>query len=208
MKGNSYSQNSEDLIISKYFGDYVGTLLDVGANDGITFSNSRHLIEKGWGAHLIEPAPTAWNLLFNRYEQNDKVHCHNCAIANDTGVFTLYESGAHVPNGKDVALVSTINQDELKRWPNVKFREVEIAALSFQNFMDIEGVRHFDFISIDCEGCDEEVLRQINLTAVGCKCLCIEWNSNGDLSRYYSEYCAHFGLKEIHRNAENIIFAR
>ena len=36
----NYSQNNEQNIILNYFKNYKGTLLDLGANDGITFSNS------------------------------------------------------------------------------------------------------------------------------------------------------------------------
>ena len=55
-----YSQNGEQKIILEYFQDkYKGKVLDIGANDGITLSNSRALIEKGWDGVLIEPAPSA-----------------------------------------------------------------------------------------------------------------------------------------------------
>src|SRR5262245_12533077 len=43
-----YSQNDEEGIIAGYFGGRTGTLLDIGAYDGVSFSNSRRLIESGW----------------------------------------------------------------------------------------------------------------------------------------------------------------
>ena len=55
-----YSQNGEQLIIEKYFGDFKGILLDIGANDGETLSNSRSLIKKGWQAVLVEPSESAF----------------------------------------------------------------------------------------------------------------------------------------------------
>lgn len=54
---NVYSQFGENGIIDKIF-EMVGTknkwCLEVGAGDGIFCSNTRHLIEKGWQAILIE----------------------------------------------------------------------------------------------------------------------------------------------------------
>ena len=50
-----YSQNFEDEVIAEYFGNFQGTLIDIGANDGKTLSNSHYIIEKGWKAHLFEP---------------------------------------------------------------------------------------------------------------------------------------------------------
>jgi hypothetical protein len=54
-----YGQNREDevinnLIISKYGADFKGAILDLGANDGITLSNSRFFIENGWNGVLVE----------------------------------------------------------------------------------------------------------------------------------------------------------
>ena len=39
-----YSQNQEEEVIVSYFGNKIGNLIDIGAYDGITFSNSRKLL--------------------------------------------------------------------------------------------------------------------------------------------------------------------
>ncbi|RQO66232.1 hypothetical protein DBR43_28815 [Pedobacter sp. KBW06] len=49
---------------------------------------------------------------------------------------------------------------------------------------------------------------EIDLNEVGCDCLCIEHNDNAALSRRFGLYCEKFGMKEIHRNPENVIFVR
>jgi hypothetical protein len=54
-----YSQNKEDSIITDYFKGRTGTLLDIGAYDCVSFSNSRWLIELGLAGALIEPLPEA-----------------------------------------------------------------------------------------------------------------------------------------------------
>ncbi len=58
-----YSQNNEEQIIIEYFKDFKGHLLDIGANDGLTLSNSRKLIELGWTGDLVEPSPNAFQKL-------------------------------------------------------------------------------------------------------------------------------------------------
>ncbi len=47
-------KRNEEQVILDYFGNKIGNLLDIGANDGITLSNSRKLIELGWSGDLIE----------------------------------------------------------------------------------------------------------------------------------------------------------
>ena len=71
----TYSQYREDLIVFDYFNGKVGNLLDLGANDGITFSNSRLLIENGWGGVLVEASPLTFKKLETLYENSSKVIC-------------------------------------------------------------------------------------------------------------------------------------
>lgn len=209
---NSYSQNGEDKIMFEYFEqNFVllyddPTVIEFGANNGLDLSNSKLLVEKGFSAILIEPSGV-FALLKHLHKDNPDVSCENVAVGVKNGTIDFYESGAHVPNGTDHALVSTTDQRELKRWPNVKFEKKTVQVV------DVKTLRHkytgnWDVISIDVEGLDWIVLQQINLNEVGCKILCIEWNSIPSLAKQFTNYCAKFGMKEIHRNAENLIFAK
>jgi hypothetical protein len=66
-----------------------------------------------------------------------------------------------------------------------------------------------DFISIDAEGLDLDILRQINLTDLNVKCLCIEHNSNKQVRAEIIEYCLQHGLNNILlENSENIILVK
>lgn len=202
----SYSQNQEDLIVKAYFNGHIGRLLDIGANDGITFSNSRLLIEMGWEADLFEPSSIAGDL-FLLYKDSDRVHVYAKGIAATIGNKTFYESGAHLKGGSDRALVSTCIAAEMNRWKGVEFKLRPAEFVDFNGWHQYADSPALDFISIDVEGMEMEILQQINLSEVGCKCLCIEWNSQPHLAKLYTDYCAQFRLKEIHRNAENIIYA-
>jgi len=49
----SYSQHGEDLLIRSIIPDGVSSFIDIGANDGVLFSNSMlHLIDKGYESTL------------------------------------------------------------------------------------------------------------------------------------------------------------
>lgn len=203
----SYSQNSEDLFVLNYFGDYRGNLLSVGENNGIDFSNAKLLIDVGFSAHLLEPGETCVDLMY-LHEKNDKITVHNFGIGAYNGPIEFYESGAHIPGGTDKGLVSSALIEETVRWEKagVEFKQTEILLKTFATFYEGIGRPQFDFISIDAEGFDWVILRQIDLDAVGCKCLCIEWNGNPDLSTKFTQYCK--GFKLAHINNENLIFCR
>jgi len=198
----SYSQNNEDEFVLEYFGDFKGTLLEIGANDGADLSNSKLLIEHGWAAHLVEPGSTFEQLQL-RYQSNPNVHLYNFGIGGCDENVTFWESGSHVPNGSDKGLVSTTCFEETKRWPDVTFMEREVQLVKWDTFCKTPGLT-FDFISIDAEGCDWDILKQIDLKSVGCKVLCIEYNSNVELLNLFTNYCAGYNLAL--KNAENLIF--
>jgi FkbM family methyltransferase len=123
---------------------------------------------------------------------------------------TFYQSGAHVVGGSDSGLVSTLDFDETERWrkAGVQFTETKVPVKTFREFWNEAGKVDFDFISIDCEGTDFDILQQIDLYKVGCKCLCIEHNGDEDLKSKYTNYCMDFGLVARLVNNENIIFTK
>lgn len=206
-----YSQSREQIYIVNYFGGKVGTLLDCGANDGVLLSNSRALIELGWSAILVEPAPEAYRkLVLNNANKifADRVTAVNAAIAQTDGPIDFYDCGSHLGKG-DTSLLATTNPAEIARWKKSGevFTKTTVRGITFNTLMAETGVSHFDFISIDCEGVDYQVLSQIDLTKTGTSLVCVEYN--GKEPQKYLDYCAKHGLtKVVHRNFENLIIGK
>lgn len=197
-----YSQNKEDEIILKYFGDFIGTFADIGANDGVTLSNTRALAEKGWNGICVEPSPKAYARLKENIKGFKGVYAYPFAIGPHNGNMILHESSDLLKKG-DVALVSTLVYQEMDRFKNVvSYEPVEVKVFKWKTFLNRVKYKAFDFISIDAEGLDLEILRQIDLTDV--KCICVEFN--GKNKEHFVAACPGFRL--IHENGENLIFAR
>lgn len=206
---NTYAQNKEDLFIAEYFGNKQGSLLSIGENDGITFSNARLLIDKGWSAHLVEPSSVFTNLEA-LYSGRKDIHCYPLAIGETLGTMILQESGAHVPGGIDRGLVSSFDDAETVKWKKagVQFTDREVSVFPFNTFWEMTGFAAFDFISIDVEGFEWLILQQMNLDILKCQCLIIEWNGIPERFTLFSKYCFEFGLKLAAKNTENLIFIR
>ena len=199
-----YSQNNEEQIIINYFKDFKGHLLDIGANDGVTLSNSRKLIELGWSADLVEPAPIPFKQLEELYKENNKVKLHNCAISDFTGLTSFYVSGEHLGNG-DTDLLSTLSLKDKQKWESTtEYKTIEVQALTFKDFNTLNT--KYDFINIDVEGLDVQVLKQLDLNELECKCLCIE--HNGTHLNAINEEMSKYNFKVIGQNLENIIYAK
>lgn len=195
----NYSQNNEDTIICNYFKGRTGVLLDIGANDGYTFSNSLALIDAGWAAVLVEPSPTAFKKLEELHGANPNVKLHNVAISTTKGTATYYDMGNHVDE-TDTSLLSTLVPGELDRWKDVEFKETKVQTVPYS---EIENV--YDFITLDAEGEDWNILKQINLEHT--QMICLEWNSNPATLALFRSYVP-VEMKEVLRNCENVIYAR
>lgn len=198
-----YSQNNEEEIILNYFGDFIGTFIDIGANDGVTLSNTCALSHLGWSGVLVEPSPKAFERLKKNYERMKGFYLYPFAIGEINGTTILHESGELLNQG-DVALVSSIDENEIGRWTpaNIQFTKTEVKVFRWKTFLNRLTIKKFDFISIDIEGKDLDVLKQIDLSEV--KCICVEWN--GKQKDEFMKVCEGFRL--IGENAENLIFAR
>ena len=200
----NYSQHYEQKHIIEFFNGKKGTLLSIGENDGQTFSNAYALIKLGWTALLVEPSEIAFEKLYNLHKDNNNVIIFNFAIGNKNGKTILYESGAHLADKSDYSLLSTIDKKESYRWKNVDFIETEVNVFTYKTVFD--GHR-FDFITIDAEGMDLDILRQIDLSNT--QLICIEWNSKEEIKEEILEYTSEFGMnKVIYQSGENLLIAR
>lgn len=203
----SYSQNLEEQHITNYFKGFTGTLLSIGENNGKTFSNALRLIELGWRAVLVEPSPVAFKKLLELHKDNPKVECYDWAVGTTDGEVILHESAHHLKDKSDYALLSTLNLNETTRWEFVSFKPVPVHCVTYKTLLRETKFTSFDFITVDCEGLDTVVLKQIDLTLV--KLLCIEFNSIESARREIMAYCSLYGMKNIiYENAENLLIAR
>jgi FkbM family methyltransferase len=203
-----YSQGQEEKYILEYFGGKTGTLLSIGENDGKTLSNSLALIERGWKAILVEPGETAFKKLSLLHEGNKSVTLLNVAISDKVGIFDFYESENHKHCGPDnYGLLSTLDPNEIDRWKGTeKFNKTQVSCIDYKTLIKEHG-EIFRFISIDAEGMDVKILKQIDLSF--CSLICIEWNNDQAVKTEILKYCGAYGLnKLIYQSGENLLIAR
>jgi FkbM family methyltransferase len=199
-----YAQNLEDKLFLEYFGEYKGHLLELGANNGRCLSNSLLMIENGWSATLVEPSPTVFPQLQELHKDNPKVRCLQVAVGDEDGEQILFESGGLLGEG-DRSLVSTLVPTEKLRWKslNMKFENVLVKVVSWGTLRK-ELPETVDFISVDIEGKDLDIIRQIDFKELGTKLVCVEWNSKDKWA--YDHVMMQYGFRLLHSNAENLVY--
>mgnify|MGYP001570164155 CR=1 FL=1 len=208
-----YSQHGEQQVVLDYFNGVGGTLLDIGANNGIIFSNSRALLELGWYGVLVEPSEKTFKeLTKNSARFHKQVLLHNVGIADYNGWGEFFESGPLVSK-KDYSLVSSMKETETARWRQkthpdqriIKFRKTKIPVIDFATLLKNSQCDTFDFITIDVEGMEVEILKQIDIVSLNCKMICLEYNGKPEIAEIYDRLIPH---PVLYKNRTNIIYAK
>ncbi len=203
-----YSQLGEDEIILEHFIELKekypsflsNNILDIGANDGITISNTRAIIlkYKDVKGYFVEPNPICFERLKKLYGGSHNIY--DFAISDKDERMQMYCNGNHL-SSEDNGLLSTLVLEETKRWGDEKWDLVEVEVKKYPF-----GELDFDFISIDTEGMDEIILFQIDLSKTWI--LCIEWNSNQERKISIDDYCKKFSMNLLHENGINLIYSK
>lgn len=176
-----HSQNNEDEIILSYLPlHFQGTILDIGANDGQTYSNSRIFIERyNWNGVLVEPSSQCVQLLNKLYKDVKRVQIVPYAIDLDNQDKTLY-IGNIQDTPTSINQVSTLKIHEKYYWEinrGVKYEEETVKCITIKELLELSKFKHFDIVSIDVEGLDFEILSGLISYNIKPQFIIIEHNS-------------------------------
>lgn len=151
----SYSQEGEDMVLSRIFSDQgKGFYVDVGAHHPMRFSNTYSFYKRGWQGVNIEPNPDSFNL-FTKYRPRD-INL-NCGIAREKGNLEYYMFDEPALNTFDgEVLKSRILNTPYKHTKTIDIDVLPLVDVLMQHVPD--GTK-IDFLSIDVEGLDLEVIK-------------------------------------------------
>ena len=151
----SYAQEGEDLVLARLLeGRTHGFYVDVGAHHPTRFSNTFFFYERGWRGINIEPAPEAFAEFERRRVRDINV---NCGVAEKPGSLNYYVFDDTALNTFDSALMRD-------REANTPYRVVHATTVRVDRLdallkAHLPPGQAIDFISIDAEGFDLQVLR-------------------------------------------------
>lgn len=163
----SYSQSQEDLVVDELLGHRRhGFYVDVGANDPKRFNNTKRLYKRGWRGVNIEPNSIMYGKLVK--DRRGDVNL-NIAIGPYSSRMNMYK---YFPN------LFTLSEEEAQiyRRKGYKFmgtEEVEVRRLD-EVLSQYSDDRELDFMSIDAEGFEMEVLESNNWDKFRPSVICIE----------------------------------
>jgi hypothetical protein len=170
-KRETYSQNKEDLFINNYFKDKNnGFYLDIGCYHPIKYSNTALLYNKGWQGMNIDMNQTSIDL-FNILRKKDINIC--AAISNENKEAIQYLDHSFSPIN---TLVKKFSDTASKKISFNNHSEKKIYTYKFNQIAQEQEIKtkQIDFLNIDAEAHDFEVLEGIDLNIYKIKLICIE----------------------------------
>lgn len=149
----SYAQNGEDVVLARAFApDHTGFYIDVGASDPTVDSVTRHFYDHGWSGINVEPASLSAGEL---REGRPRDLTLEVAVAAQSGHRRFYELERQM-NG-----CSTFSSEiaETYRRQGLKLTERDVAVTTLDALYADHGEgREVDFLKVDVEGAEAEVL--------------------------------------------------
>lgn len=204
----SFSQCGEDVIVDFLFagiGISKPNYLDIGANDPVKFSNTYFFYKnrKSNGV-LIEPNPILYSKLKRKRPEDIIINCGVGFEANET-IADYYEMNWHEFNtfSKEVAYETQTHyqgRNDIKKVSRMKL-------ISINNILETYFMSGLDFLSMDVEGLDIEILKSWNFDLCKPKIICVETKaSNIEKSSDISDFLLTKGYKLFASTPINGIF--
>jgi len=179
-----YSQTSQygecAILHTLFLNRPPGYFIDIGAADGIRYSNTLNLINRDWSGILVEPCHHFLETLLENYADHKKVNIYSGAVSDYNG-----SSKFHVWKEGGDSQISTIVEDQYESIKNSDWWKKEG---SFTNEYDVDVItpvdllnkfkapKYIEFVDIDAEASEMAILDAWPWDEYEVELFCIEFS--------------------------------
>jgi FkbM family methyltransferase len=171
-----------------------GYYVELGANDGRTQSNTLHFERhKGWRGLLVEPSPTAFQHCVMTRSPRNSIVCACCVEPELAGTlvpmeyFNLMTTRTDRNPDQDLAVALPELRQNVGGQPDLAFR-FGSEGHTLTELLDLaKAPKLIDFLSLDVEGNEINVLRGLDLSAYRFRYLLVESRRPEAIGSYLGE---------------------
>lgn len=137
--------------LNKFLNKKRGFFIELGANDGLFQSNTASLEKKmEWSGILIEPSLKGYNECIKN--RPNSICLNYACVSND------FKNDYIIGDFEDNNPMASING-----WRSKQTNMVEVKAITLEKILDEHCDTNIDFLSLDTEGYELEILKGLNL---------------------------------------------
>ncbi|RBQ11500.1 FkbM family methyltransferase [Pedobacter miscanthi] len=206
MNRTYYSQNGQDFLIDLEIFDQQrnGFFMEIGAYDGIKYSNTYFLESKrGWNGICIEANPKVYPDL----KRNRSCVTLNACLSTQPGVeeFLCMTGKMEMLSGlkREFSSQHLLRiENELKRFGE-QSEIMPVNCYTFEQLVLDHSIEHIDYLSIDTEGSEFSIIKSIDFSKTSISVISVEntYHNTG-----LNEYMVFKGYKKVARIGEDDVF--
>lgn len=185
------SQIDQDKVLNEYFfkNKQEGMFIEIGAHNGITYSNT-YFFEKalGWKGICLEPMPNE----FEKLKVNRTCECINACVSKVEGIvpFVLIDC----PRVNTAMLSGMLDTYDPRHLARIKieiaqyggsYKIINVPSVRLDTILKDRGITQIDYLFIDTEGSEFDILKTINFDEVQISAISIENNYNDKQMRAF-----------------------
>jgi len=207
--------NLNDIYMDVFGYREFGFFVDVGAFDGVQWSNTWNLALASWSGIAIEPNPDHFKRLRENYIANPRVATIEAAIADVNGSTELYLGGSLT-----TIVPKTVELYNDTTWGKFSGLDLEnsitVKTYTLDSIFRTFNLKPYqvDVLSIDVEGAEIKVLKGFSIGKYRPRLVIVETHeANEDKrlarkSRYVNAYMSKHGYDKIQADSINSIYVR
>lgn len=203
-----------DIYLDAFGYKTSGSFVEVGAYDGIAWSNTSCLAEAGWKGLMFEPVPQFYKKCAARYGNNDRVEVVKCCIGDRNGETKVYIGSSLSTTSPE--MVEIYNDLEWSRHVHLdKKRFIKSSIYTLDHMLEKHNWNEgFDVLVVDTEGTELQVLNGFDIDKWLPKLAIIEAHEKhkdkvlGKKAGKINEYFESREYKKIYCDSVNSVFLK
>jgi FkbM family methyltransferase len=184
-----------------------GSFVEVGAYDGISFSNTYGLARIGWRGLYVEAVWEYYLKCVETHKNHPRIEVINECVG-DGNMVNMYV-------GKEFSTASERFALEASAYWGVKYSGVvSVPTMTLNNLLQAHWIGAMDLMVIDVEGSEADVLKGLSMTCWMPKLVIIEAHEQhrdlifSENAIFINKYFEHYGYEKIFSDNCNNIYKR
>lgn len=192
------SQYGEHAPILQHFAGRKGRFLDIGAYDGVQFSNTWPLVDQGWSGVLLEPSPWVFQYLVKNYQGKPGFEFVNASLAPVSGLTRWWDSG-----GDALSTMVAAHKDSFaaRGYP---YLPMWVASIDWAELL-FRFPGPYQFLNIDAEGISSTLLEIAPLEKIKAEMICVEVDG---LCEMTADFLREHGYKKQQLIGANLLVSK
>ncbi|MCH9620733.1 MAG: hypothetical protein S4CHLAM20_01340 [Chlamydiia bacterium] len=165
-----------------------GFFIDIGAHEGVFNSNSYYFEKLGWDGICFEPDPRS----FAELKKVRNCILYNFAVGSEEKVENFIQHPCSFVSGLDRTYEKQHRKVFRVKDGSRYFIPVQVVRLN--DILKKHGIKHVDFLSIDTEGAEEDIIASIDFDEVYFDVIVLE---NNYFNPFFKKYLDEKGFEYV-----------